>query len=1127
MFSNISNTQGLSNNRVQAILKDSRGFMWFGTVYGLNRFDGYNFKIYLHNPADSNSLSDNPVNFLFEDNEGKIWVQSAFNTDAAGLTLNIFDPVTEIFHHDHKLFHKGVPQKLNIKIIKDKNKNIWFANSSSGLYKYDVQHDSVFHLSHNKDDIGTINSNKITDLIEDNEGYLWVIDTFGVFQKIDPVTLKVMLLRNDIVKPNAIYHMFIDSDNDIWIYATSNGGGTILYKQKSGSYLKFLKGTPGFSLNNENVICIIEDDNKLLWFGTDHGGVNIYNKSTGTFEYVYSNPIDDKSLCQNSIRSLYKEDNGTIWIGTFKKGISYYNRDLFKFGLYKNNPEDETSLSYNDILKFVEDQYGNIWIGTDGGGLIYFDRFKNSFTTYKNNSHDANSISADIVIGMCIDYKNRLWVGTYFGGLNYFDGKKFHHFRHDPSNPETICDDRIWEIHEDKDHLLWIGSLMGGMDIFDPEKGKVIKHFNGGQNIHSVGANSVLTIIEDNNKDIWTATSWGIDRYDRKSGFFTHYINNPDDPGSISSNLIFDILQDSRGIIWAASGNGLNMFDQKTEKFRVFKTEDGLPSNYIVTLVEDNSGNLWMGTSSGLSNLRIKENPENKNFEFEFVNYNNGDGLQGPEFNENAVLKTRKGELLFGGGYGFNLFNPTDLKKSNLVTPIVITDFQIFNKSLKLNEKFDDRFILKNSITYTSDINLKHKENLFSIEFSSLNYFHPEIRKYKYMMEGFNKEWLITDAAHRKVTFTNLDPGKYIFRVVSTNNDGTWSNIEAILKIRILPPYWKTWWFRIIILLIIIVSVVLFFLFRVDQLKKQKIHLEKMVAVRTKEVEDKNRELTEQTNLLNESNSILTERQQQIEEQSEELLTQKEKLESINTHLQELNTTKDKFFSIIAHDLRNPFQSILGFAELLENRYDTLTELSKKKYINAIYTSANSLYKLLENLLYWARSQTNQLNVVKTDFSIQELIKENLIILAENSSIKNLKIHVHLNESMWVYADYHMTSTVIRNIISNAIKFTPFSGEIKISTFLKDNFVQVEIEDNGIGISEEQKTKLFKVEAYYSNKGTEGETGSGIGLILCKEFVERNGGKIWFESTLGLGSKFSFTLPLSGKLQKNSYTFNS
>lgn len=1111
MFTNIDNSKGLSNHRIQSIIKDKQGFMWFGTINGLNRYDGYSFKVFVHDPNDTNSISNNAVNYLYEDPEGKIWVQAAYSYNIPGIEMNIYDPETETFSHDHKLFHKGISRQNNRKIITDHFNNIWFV-STTGLYRYSYKDDSVIRLYHIEGDNSSLNSDNMSDLKSDSKGYLWAIDSLGILQKIDPISLKVIFRLDNLNLSNSIYWLFIDSEDDIWIHRVNRGGGIIEYSPSTNKIKRFTVGKYGESLNNEFILNITQDDDGRLWFGADHGGINVYDKVTGKFEYILNNPLNDKSICQNTPRTIYKDDNGIIWIGTFKKGISYYHKNLYKFQLYKKNPENKTSLGYNDVLKFIEDKKGNLWIGTDGGGLIYFDRKQDIFTSYTYNANDPNSISSDIVIGMCLDHKDRLWVGTYYGGLNYFDGKRFHHYRHDTNNPQTIADERIWEIYEDVDHNLWLGTLLAGVDIFNPETGKVIKHLFPSQDNRSVAALSVFTIIGDHNNDLWLATSLGVDFYDRKSGLFTHYIRNPNDSNTLSSQLIFDVLEDSRGLIWAASGNGLNMIDPVSGKIRVFKTENGLPSNYIVTLVEDNTGNLWMGTSNGLSNLKIKEKSPNQ-YDFVFRNYDESDGLQGLEFNENSVLKTRNGELIFGGGNGFNIFDPTKLEDVNVKSNMVITDFQIFNKSPRINEKFNKRIILTKAINYQKEITLKHSENVFSIEFASLNFFHPETRKYKYIMQGFNEDWLTADANHRKVTYTNLNPGKYTFRVISTNNDGTWSQQEANLIIRVLPPYWKTWWFRILITLFIISLIVLFFFIRLAQLRNQKIHLEKMVAQRTKEVEEKNTTLMEQTSLLNESNTLLEERQQQIIEQSEELQAQKDNLEAANVNLQELNSTKDKFFSIIAHDLKNPFQGIMGFGELLRQEFDIIDNETRKHYIDNILQSARSIYNLLENLLNWAKSQTNQLKVEKVILDLDEIISENVNLLTEVASKKSIKIDVVQNTSRKAEADLHMINTVIRNLLTNAIKFTYPNGKIEISTREVGKMIQIDITDNGIGIASEDLIMLFRVDAQISGKGTEGESGSGLGLILCKEFVEKNGGKIWVKSIPGTGSTFSFTIP--------------
>ena len=389
---------------------------------------------------------------------------------------------------------------------------------------------------------------------------------------------------------------------------------------------------------------------------------------------------------------------------------------------------------------------------------------------------------------------------------------------------------------------------------------------------------------------------------------------------------------------------------------------------------------------------------------------------------------------------------------------------------------------------------------------------NSEKNQYAYQLEGFDREWTYV-GTRREVTFTNLDPGNYMFRVKASNNDGIWNEEGKSIAITILPPWWQTMVFRVFAVFFVLALLVGFYFYRINRLEKQKIYLEKLVKKRTREIEQKNTLLTRQTTELNDSNTLLEERQQKIEEQTEDLVTHKENLEEANAHLKELNSTKDKFFSIIAHDLKNPFNTILGFSELLNMKYDQLTEEKKLRYLEIIFTSSRNIYNLLENLLQWARTQTDKIAFDPVVFNLKQLVEQNITLLKETLTNKKINIEQKITDPCDVYADRNMINTVIRNLLTNAIKFTNSGGNISVNSLKKNGHIEFSIKDSGIGMSADETEKLFSVDATFLREGTEGETGTGLGLILCKEFVAKNGGAIWVKSDPGKGSSFLFTVP--------------
>jgi len=544
-------------------------------------------------------------------------------------------------------------------------------------------------------------------------------------------------------------------------------------------------------------------------------------------------------------------------------------------------------------------------------------------------------------------------------------------------------------------------------------------------------------------------------------------------------------------------------FDRNTQSFTVFTIADGLPNDVFNGILIDNKNNLWLSTNKGITRF----NHVSKTIK----NLDLLDGLQGNQFIHGSYFMSSSGKMYFGGLNGYNSFYPDDIQDNKFEPPVYITDLLIYFKEVQINEEGSP---LTKSITETDKIVLTHKQSVITFRYTALNYLNSEKNQYAYQLEGFDKEWNHV-GSRREVTFTNLDPGSYLFRVKASNNDGIWNEEGRSIAITIRPPWWQTLVFKIAALLFVLALLAGFYFYRVSQLNKQKIDLEKLVKERTGEIEEKNRMLTKQAAELNETNTLLEERQLKIEEQTEELMTQKENLEEVNAHLKELNSTKDKFFSIIAHDLKNPFNTILGFSELLNMKYNRLSEEKKLRYLEVIFSSSKNIYNLLENLLQWARTQTDKIAFEPIVFSLKQLVEQNLNLLKENITTKKINIEHKIEDSCDVYADRNMINTVIRNLLTNAIKFTHSGGDIAINSLRKDGHIEISIKDSGIGMSAEEIKNIFRVDANFSRSGTDGETGTGLGLILCKEFIVKNGGTIWVESTPGQGSIFSFTIPAS------------
>ncbi len=1104
MFSSFDKRDGLSNNNINCFLRDSKGFVWIGTSDGLNRFDGYSFKLFNYDPDDPSTIRNSLINYLAEDYRNNIWI-------GAGDYLDIYDPEKETVCHADSIFG-GKLKFLNgtrWKLHKDRFGHYWWRSSAQGLYKYIVAKDSLIRvLQIHKDQTFNI-SHILTGMDEDSDGNIWIVNNRGIIKKIQNKTTSIL---DSIQIDHAIkgfYELFIDNDDDLWLNNKEFAQGVIYINSKSGKIRYFTDQSTLGRLNTNVVTEINEDEVGNILVATDHGGLNIIHKSDFNVQYLLHNPLNAKTIAENSVIHTYRDYDDFIWLGTFKHGVSYYHNNLYQFNHYKVFIEGDLNDRINDIDNFAEDRQGNLWIGTNGGGLIYFNRKDQTYTQYKHDPEDAHSISSDIIIGLMIDSKDNLWIGTYFGGLNRWDGKKFVHFRSDSCDQTTITDDRVWDICEDRNGMFWIATLLGGVNVFDPGTGKVVENFRSPDG-PSIRSDIVHTVIEDKSGKMWFATTNGIRSYDKEKGKFEYYENQPDDPNSLSNNFAYDVLEDSRGFIWAATGDGLNILDKLTGKFTVLRTKDGLPSSRILTIVEDNYHTIWAGTSNGISNIRVNHDEKKNEYYYTFTNYNEHDGLQGLEFNAKAASKTSQGELIFGGFNGFNLFHPDEITVSQQDPNIVFTDFLVFNKSYSNKEKLNDRYLFTNAVPYSNEVTLKYSENLFTIEFSNLNYFHPERSKYQYQLEGFNDSWLETSSTERRITYTNLDPGTYIFHVRVSNPDGTWNPKESTFKIVILPPWWDTILFKIVFVVILLAFIVVIFYLRLNQLRYQKKILEETVS--------------ERTNELLELNTVLEERQKEISLQNEELNLHRNKLEKLVDKrtsdladalkkAKESDRLKSAFLANMSHEIRTPMNAIIGFSNLIRDK--DVTHRERDEFIDIIYKNCESLLVIIDDILNLSKIEANQITIEKQIFNVGELLDElaNYYELKADEQVKVVYKAGKSGSHLYISHDKIRIKQVLQNLIDNALKFTE-KGYVKFGFERKADTITFFVKDTGIGIDPLEHKNVFVSFAKIEQPDTKYYKGTGLGLAICKRIAGLMNGDIEFESVPQKGSTFRFTIPV-------------
>lgn len=1042
VFSHLDFTNGLINNHITSIYKDSRGYMWFGTVAGLDRYDGYQFRHFRHDQRDTTTIVDNYAEQIFEGPGRRLWVEIR-----AG-RFNIFDFEKDCFDRDFTTYlnHLSLPATRLLTITKGTN-DYWFIYQDSGVYHY-LPDGNIVPVPHTRAPIITARA--------DGDGNCWIVYRSGILEKIDGHTsrsvLKTNSFQNSVGEVPSSCGLYIDRQNDLWLYANGGFKGAWYYCPPTGELRHLSQESPGVLLNSNLIDNVLQDEKGLIWLATDHGGINIVDKRNFSVRYIRHVEDDPRGIADNSLSTLYSDSAGTIWVGTYKNGVSYYHQNRMQFPQYRHDPQNPNSLSFDDVNGFAEDSAGTIWIGGNGGGLMAFDRRHSRFRQYLHNPNDPSSLGNNIIVGLLAGRGNRLWIATYFGGLDCFDGRTFSHFRHDPKNPASLADDRVMCVYEDSEGQLWVGTLAGGMDRLDRKKRQFI-HYN--MSIPgTISNNYVSSITEDDQNNLWVATGYGIDILQKKTGRFVHLSSD----NQLSSDNVTTLLQDSQHHLWAGTREGLDLYDPAGNRFQSFRVEDGLPDNTIRSIHEDRQHHLWVTTANGISRIILSRNAGK--YDIRCKNYHEQDGLQGREFNERAGLTTRDGSILIGGPNGFNLFNPDNLIDTRNNTPIVLGNLELFDQQVRPGEPVGGHIILEKALAETQEITLRYGEKVFSIGFASLDYVDNPRSRYMYKLEGFDKNWLITDAATRKATFTNLDAGSYTFHVKASDEDGAWNDKEAALKITVLPPWWRTPLAYIIYVLLI--TALLYFARRmIIQRARMRFALEH------------------------------------------------ERQEARRMH--EIDRMKIRFFTNMSHELRTPLSLILAPVEKL---LGASRQAGPTKQYEVIHRNARRLLHLVNQLLDFRKLEVNELRLHARQGNILQFIKDTSFSFIDLAEKKNITFHYHSDrETLYTSFDHDKLERILFNLLSNAFKFTPESGSVTVDVTTGDNQLQIKIKDTGIGIAPEMQTRIFERFFQTEVPDTILNQGSGIGLAITMEFVKMHNGSITVQSQLNQGSCFTVTLP--------------
>ncbi len=767
MFKHLEVKDGLSNNQVNAIYKDSHGFMWFGTASGLNRYDGYDIKIYRSQKDDTRSLPDNYVEEIQEDNSGNLWIRTGAGYAIYNVAADAFDRNVEAWMRNIGIF--GIPVIVYI----DRDKIYWIYVSGKGVYRYNGVKKSA--------DIAKIPSKalsgrNITDITECGEGILLAYND-GTLACLDKEKLSMKWINKDIVSElgkveNNTFSLFVDRNDRVWIYSVV---GLWVYKLSGKQWTVRSPRNDTYNI----VRALAQDKYGHIWVGRDQDGIEVTDKGGG-YIHLANDPNNERTLSNNTITVLYEDVVGTMWVGTYKKGISYYNESAFKFAI----------ADVGDI-NCVEDGKNNIvWLGTNGSGLIRWNTVTDERKVYSHTT-DINSISSDVIVSLLQASNGKLWVGTYWGGLNCFDGNHFVHYRNSGHKNTPSVYDNIWALAEDRDKNIWIGTLGGGVQCLNPKTGVFTTYSTANSNLVS---DIIASLCLGRNNTLIIGTSSGMAIMDLDTRKITNFAGTRSGKAHFSNQTFAQVYEDSRGLIWAATREGLNVYDPRLDELYEVLIKPDFSKLYFLGIAEDERKNIWVSTGGELINIVLLDESKTGKFAFRCYAYDDKDGLQSCDFNQRSLKRLHTGEIVVGGLYGLNRFRPDNIKYNTALPKVMFTGFQLFNEEVKVGKEYEGHVILKENLNNTKEVVLNYKQNVFTVLFASDNYVLPEKTRYSYKLEGFNEDWLTSMSDMHRVTYTNLAPGTYLLKVKATNSDGYVGTEEATLKIVILPPFWMTPW---------------------------------------------------------------------------------------------------------------------------------------------------------------------------------------------------------------------------------------------------------------------------------------------------------------------------------------------
>ncbi|WNJ17532.1 two-component regulator propeller domain-containing protein [Pontibacter sp. G13] len=1036
----------LSQHTITTIHEDRYGFIWCGTRHGLNKFDGLRFNAYFQD-GSSNSI---PHNYLKDSHA----TDSGFWMATSG-GFSFFDYRTQTFEHwlEGPKDSLGLTSDLGVRVLEARSGQVWMA-TERGLNLLSPDRSSIRHLLHDPADLTTLSDNFVTSVAEDSLGGIWVGTLNAGLNHWLPASQSFRRIVHfpETQEPMRVRCME-SGKSHVWV-GTEHGVIQLSPQGKMTRLADLVTGALSQVLNASIVLSLMEDDMGKLWVGTERNGLIVVDlaKGKGSIYPIQRTPLEHEP--SYSIWSLFQDRNGIVWIGTFNGGLFKVDPYLRQFPKVQRRPGVLHSLSYDLVSSFAEEPDGTLWIGTDGGGLNRQDLETGQFEHFVADPQDAFSIPTNAVISLLQDQDGDLWIGTYSGGVarKRQGSNRFERFPLIAQNQAQYHGADVFDLMEDDRGNIWIGTHRNGVFIFLKAKNEFVRLVPDDQDSLAITGRRVQVLMQDTSGAFWLgAENAGMDRIWLDETYRIirkqHYQFDSADSTSLSSNTLTRLFQDSKGRVWITTlDNGLNLYLPEADEFRRFGMEDGLPSNMLFSIEEDLAGNLWISSNAGLSSM---------NADFQFENFDELDGLQSAEFIRNASLRSRSGELLFGGIQGFNRFDPAQIQHNPNPPPVLITGFQVLNAPEAPHWQGNP---IRDRVG-PQPLQLSHDQHDFGLQFSVLNFTQPSKNLFAYRLDPYEDQWNYPENGYN-IQYLNVPPGTYTFRVRGANNDGVWNGEEDRLRLLISPPWWHSAGAYALYGLLLLGA------------------------------------------LLISRNMLLT----------RERLKGKLALEQLNlAKTQELSELKSRFFANISHEFRTPLTLILGPLSSLMDRPGTQPF---RRQLGLMHHHARGLLDLVNEILQLAKLESGSLPLQVEPLDVDETLRPWVLPFFELADQQDIQFQcVFLEAETTLYADREKLQKILTNLLSNAFKYTPEFGKIHFRAKKSGTRLILEVEDSGPGISVGDMPRIF--DRFYH--GSHAASGTGIGLALVKELVDMHQGKIEVESQAGKGTIFRVDLRLGSE----------